>query len=242
MGSRKRIKQYLMLLLAIGVIAVAASGGGTFASFSAQVSNPGNTFASGTLFLHNTNGATTCTSESNSLNVNPGTGTGGNACAVVFNGIDLATTSSTSANIELHNAGTVNASDIKFRVNNCSVSSNQVNTGSSTTFGTAPVCGDFDISIQEKTSNTFATNAFCALGPGTLATACATPDNTVTFGTATSFANLQKDNGSGSATTADLAAGTSRYYTIRIDANPASGNNALQNRLISFDLDWQINS
>lgn len=242
MGSKKRIKQYLMLLMAIGVIAVAASGGGTFASFNAQVTNPGNTFASGTLFLHNVKGATTCTSESNSLNVNPGTGTGGDACAVVFNGINLATTTSTTANLELANAGTVNAQNIRFRVANCSVTDNSATTGSSTTFGTAPVCSDFDISIQEKTSGTFASNAFCALGPGTLATACATPDNTVTFATASSFANLQKDNGSGSATTADLAAGSSRFYTIRIDANPASGNNALQNRLVSFDLDWQINS
>lgn len=242
--GKKRMKQYLMLLMVIGVIAVAASGGGTFASFSAQVTNPGNTFASGTLFLHNTNGATTCTSESNSLNVNPGTGTGGNACAVVFNGIDLGTTTSTTANLALNNAGSVAAQNIKFRVNNCTVTDNSGVTGTGTTFGTAPTCGDFYITVQEKTDGTYATNSFCAFGPGTLATACAAPANTVTLASSQTagFADLSKDNGSGSAVAANLAAGSTRYYTIRIDANPPSGNNALQNRRVSFDLDWQINS
>lgn len=236
--GKKRTKQYLMLLMAIGVVAVAASGSGTFASFSAQVTNPGNTFASGTLYLHNSDGTTSCTSESNSLNVNPGTGTGGNACAVLFNGINLATTSSATANLALNNAGSVNAQNIKFEVNNCTVTTN----GGSTTFGTAPSCGDFYITIQEKTDGTYASNKFCAFGPGALAAACAAPANTVTLASsqAGGFANLSMDNGSGSATAANLAAGSTRYYTIRIDANPPSGNNALQNRKVSFDLDWQI--
>jgi predicted ribosomally synthesized peptide with SipW-like signal peptide len=238
--DNKRMKQYLMLLMVIGVIAAAASGSGTFASFSAQVTNPGNTFASGTLYLHDQSGSTTCTSESNSLNVNPGTGAGGtgDGCAVLFNGIDLATTTTSSANIALNNAGSVNAQNIKFRVNNCTVTTN----GGSTTFGTAPTCGDFYITIQEKTDGTYASNKFCAFGPGVLAAACAAPANTVTLASsqAGGFANLSMDNGSGSATPASLTAGSTRYYTIRIDANPPSGNNALQNRKVSFDLDWQI--
>jgi predicted ribosomally synthesized peptide with SipW-like signal peptide len=51
--SSKRVKQYLMLLTAIGLIAIASGGGsGTFASFTAEVHNPGNTFATGSLYLH----------------------------------------------------------------------------------------------------------------------------------------------------------------------------------------------
>lgn len=80
--SRKRIKQYLMLLLAIGVIAVVASGSGTFASFNAETQNSNNTFATGTLLLHNTaNGGTTCASESNSGNLNVTDPTG---CTTLF--------------------------------------------------------------------------------------------------------------------------------------------------------------
>lgn len=88
--SRKRVKQYLMLLMAIGVIAVAMTGGGTFASFTAEVANPGNTFNAGTLYLHDSvNGGTECTSESAANNSNvPGSVGGanpGNACNVLFN-------------------------------------------------------------------------------------------------------------------------------------------------------------
>jgi predicted ribosomally synthesized peptide with SipW-like signal peptide len=80
--SRKRIKQYLMLLLAVGVIAVVANGSGTFASFNAETQNNNNTFATGTLLLHNTaNGGTTCASESNSGNINVTDPTG---CQTLF--------------------------------------------------------------------------------------------------------------------------------------------------------------
>lgn len=69
--STKRVKQYLMLLTAIGLIAIASGGSGTFASFTAEVANPGNTFATGTLYLHDTaNNGTECTSESAPSNTN----------------------------------------------------------------------------------------------------------------------------------------------------------------------------
>jgi predicted ribosomally synthesized peptide with SipW-like signal peptide len=85
--GRKRIKQYLMLLLAIGVIAVAASGGGTFASFSAEVTNANNVFATGSLILNNTHGTTTCTSAINSgvSNNTNNLNSTGHDCATLFN-------------------------------------------------------------------------------------------------------------------------------------------------------------
>lgn len=87
--SRKRVKQYLMLLMAIGVIAVAMSGSGTFASFNAETANPGNTFNTGTLYLHDSvNGGTECTSESATNNSNVPAAVGGanpgNACDILF--------------------------------------------------------------------------------------------------------------------------------------------------------------
>jgi hypothetical protein len=70
----------------IGLVAIASGGGsGTFASFNAEVANNGNTFASGTLYLHDTNGSTTCASESSTSNSNLGTPfTANNGCAVLF--------------------------------------------------------------------------------------------------------------------------------------------------------------
>lgn len=236
--SRKRMKQYLMLLAAAGVIAVALSGPGTFASFSAQVTNPGNTFAAGTLFLHDTNGSTTCTSESGTLNVNPGDGSDGDTCAVLFDNVDLGGGTAT-ADLALANAGTIDASDLQFKVGNCTVGDNSANTGSSVVFGTAPTCGDLYLTVQETQSD-YSTHVFCAYGPGTLATDCAAPDNTATLADPTSLTDLQMDNGSGSATNATLASGLTRYYVITVDPAGVSNGNQLQNRAISFDLTWHI--
>lgn len=84
--SRKRIKQYLMLLTAVGVVAVAASGAGTFATFNAEVSNNNNTFTAGTLFLHDTANGTTCTSEEGTANANNGSSVTDttNGCSTLF--------------------------------------------------------------------------------------------------------------------------------------------------------------
>jgi hypothetical protein len=108
----KRIKQYLMLLLVIGIVSVAAGGNGTFASFTAETTNANNVFATGTLFLHNTpNGATTCTSESGANNVQN--------CTTLFNNVTVAPGTTTSAYLTLTNAGTLNAGGISFHRSSC---------------------------------------------------------------------------------------------------------------------------
>lgn len=247
--GRKRIKQYLTLLFAIGVIAVVANGGGTFASFNAQVTNPGNTFASGTLFLHDTTGGTTCKSESaNSANGGnntiDGTGTdfsGADVCKALFPSVDLSTAPPWTANLALNNAGTALASNVEFDVSNCTVSTNTA-TSSTVTFGTTPGCGDFYITIQQNQDGNFNSNSFCAYGPGTLATACLTPASSINLGSPSSLTPLQMDNGSGSATPATLAGGATKFYTISIAPNPAMTGNTLQNRLLTFDMDWQLST
>jgi hypothetical protein len=68
--SRTKTKRYLVLLAAVGLVAAALGGSGTFASFNAEVSNTGNTFASGTLVLNDNGGTTTCTSAGDAANQN----------------------------------------------------------------------------------------------------------------------------------------------------------------------------
>jgi predicted ribosomally synthesized peptide with SipW-like signal peptide len=111
--SKKRTKQYLMLLMVIGLVSVAAGGSGTFASFSAETTNSGNYFATGSLFLHNTHGATTCTSESASGNLN--NGTNGDTCSTLFT-VNITDGNPTFASLALKNAGTVNADGVKFKL------------------------------------------------------------------------------------------------------------------------------
>ena len=69
--SRKRTKQYLMLLMVVGLVSIAAGGSGTFASFTAETTNAGNYFATGTLILNDNGGTNTCTSAINSNNATP---------------------------------------------------------------------------------------------------------------------------------------------------------------------------
>jgi len=78
--SRKRTKQYLTLLMVIGLVSIAAGGSGTFASFNAEVANNGNYFATGTLVLNDNGGHNTCTSAVNNSNSN----TAGTGCDTLF--------------------------------------------------------------------------------------------------------------------------------------------------------------
>jgi hypothetical protein len=107
--SKTKTKRYLVLLAAIGLVAAALGGTGTFASFSAETTNAGNFFATGTLFLHNNGGTTTCKSETSPTNIQT------SGCDVLFSVAPLNdATNPNWAHLTLTNAGSVDAVDIKF--------------------------------------------------------------------------------------------------------------------------------
>lgn len=68
-------RRWLFLLLAAGLIALGA-GGGTFATFNAQTANPGNSFATGTLYLSDAVSSTACFSFTGTNNQNTTSPTG----------------------------------------------------------------------------------------------------------------------------------------------------------------------
>jgi predicted ribosomally synthesized peptide with SipW-like signal peptide len=120
--SRKHVKQYLMLLLAVGVIAVSLSGGGTFATFNAEVANPNNTFVTGTLYLHQTKSGT-CTSESaqsnSNLNNNSAGGVHlGDACDILFSGVS--STGYQQIGLDMKDAGTLDGDGLRISLGNTS--------------------------------------------------------------------------------------------------------------------------
>jgi hypothetical protein len=228
--SRKHLKQYLLLLMAIGVIAVAVSGGsGTFSSFSAQVTNANNAFVSGTLYLHDNGGSTTCTSESSSDNLST------TGCDTLFNNIDLTNAAGSTAHLTLSNAGSIPASDIQFQVGNCTVGTN----GGAATFGSAPTCGQMYLTIQETQSD-FSTNVYCAAGSASVA--CAAPSSGLNLSNAStgSFANLKTAGGANATFTKSGGATDTRYYVIKVVPGGVTQDNSLQNRKISFDMSWHI--
>jgi predicted ribosomally synthesized peptide with SipW-like signal peptide len=227
--SKKRIKQYLMLLTVIGLVSI-ASGSGTFASFSAQTTNAGNTFAAGTLFLHNlANGTTSCSSESQTtgnVNIDPA------GCGVLFTA-NLSQGAAT-AHLALTNAGSLASTDLLAGVPTCGWSKNN---GSSPTFISLPGdCSGADVTIQE-TQGDYTTNVYCAYGPSTTQPACDTPDNTATLGDMKT-ASQQLLTTAAAPTT--LAAGATRYYVITVDPSGVGTGNALQNLKLAFDMSWHI--
>jgi predicted ribosomally synthesized peptide with SipW-like signal peptide len=229
--SKKRIKQYLMLLTVIGLVSI-ASGSGTFATFSAQTTNSGNTFAAGTLFLHNVAGGTTCTSESQTtgpnFNIDP------TGCGVLFTA-DLSQ-GATTAHLALSNAGSISSSDLLAAVPTCTWSKNN---GASPTFISLPAdCSGVNVTIQETTTNSYAVDKYCAYGPSINAGVdCTTPDNTATLADMKT-ASQQLLTTAAAPTT--LTAGQTRYFVIKVDPSGVGTGNALQNLKLAFDMSWHI--
>jgi hypothetical protein len=235
--SKKRIKQYLMLLTVVGLVAISAGGGsGTFATFNAEVTNAGNTFAAGTLFLHDNGGATTCTSESASDNLAT------NNCDVLFS---FGTTTANNfdggaqtADLTLTNAGTIAASDVEFKVGSCVWAVANAG-GSATTFGSAPAdCAGLYLTIQE-TDNTFASNVYCAYGTDTAGT-CDAPSNSFTLDGPTALTTLLTTGAATADFTAFGGATDTRYYVITVDPSGLPTDNTMQNRKVTFSLTWHI--
>jgi hypothetical protein len=229
----KTTKRYLMLLSAVGLLAIAAGGAGTFASFDAEVTNAGNTFTSGTLFLHETpDGGTTCKSEGN---VTVSTTANHNDCTTPLFTYDLANPSQ-QAKLALNNAGSIDAAHVSFKISNCAWSDNFGVTSSHTTFISIPTdCSNVHLTIQQ-TGSTYLTNVFCAFNAN--ATACpAIGSATSTLNDATSFQNL---NTTGDVATT-LAAGGTSYYVMNVDPVVTGGNNnSLQNLKLTFDVTWHL--
>jgi len=161
--SRKRTKQYLMLLMVIGLVSIAAGGGGTFASFSAETTNAGNYFATGSLFLHDTaNNGTTCTSESASTNLNDGTN--GDTCDTIFT-VSATDAHAHYATLTLQNAGSINATGIKFDL--ASACSTAKVYESNTTLASGANAGDGTITVSTPMALAIPSGGWIYLNDGT---------------------------------------------------------------------------
>jgi predicted ribosomally synthesized peptide with SipW-like signal peptide len=120
--SSTKTKRYLMLLAAVGLVAAALGGTGTFASFTAQTTNAGNTFATGTLLLSNTVGAgSPCHSESNASNAA--------TCPAVFTVSSVGTSHEEHNTVTVSNTGTLTSGALTLTGSTCVPSTAVVATG-----------------------------------------------------------------------------------------------------------------
>ena len=105
--SRTKTKRYLVLLAAVGLVAAALGGTGTFATFTADVTNSNNTFQTGTLVLSDTvPSVSTCYS-------NNGAGNSGTCAAIVDTGLVLQKPGGwISGTVTIKNEGSLASSDL----------------------------------------------------------------------------------------------------------------------------------
>jgi predicted ribosomally synthesized peptide with SipW-like signal peptide len=214
--NRKRVKQYLLLLLAIGVIAVVATGSGTFASFSAETTNSGNTFATGTLVLKNSVGSTVCLSTGGGTT---DTNTNSTGCAKVIDVGAKVPGYSTTGTVDIKNDGSLNSSKLTFTPSSCTPG----NAAGETYHGTGDPCTVLDVYVQEVDGSS--NNVSCLYGGGT-ATACAFDDAKTLSGLSSAGANLGAIN-----------AGATRHFVVGLKLQSSAGN-TFQGRAASFDLTW----
>ena len=240
--SKKRFKQYLMLLTVVGLVAVAAGGGGTFASFNAEVTNAGNTFATGTLILSDkvTTG-TACYSNEAANNANAG-------CAVLLSTANLKTDSSENSYLTIKNEGTLASSNVKVFIPitqtgntlSCANATTGTFPGSDALLHTGDVCAQLKISIEEdSTANDSNTATTCLVGTevggvGADQHSC-DPTGGDNFAT---WYGLHNTAANAFDTGETLAAAGQRFYKVYMYL--PDENNTFQGRTATFDISWHV--
>jgi hypothetical protein len=222
----KKKKLVLSAFVLVGMFAIV--GAGTFATFNAQASNPGNVFADGTIVLGNKVGSgTTC------LSTGAGTVTDTNnnaSCSQLWNLTVRKPGDTGSANVTISNQGSLNASSLQVFTAACT----NADVATETYHGTGLPCGKIALTIQQYSDSGFTTPSACVYGGGT-ATTCAF-DTTKTLGTFQSSYNATSNGlviGSG------LASGASAYFKVSVQL-PSTADNTFQGRQATADFTWYI--
>jgi hypothetical protein len=227
-----KLSLHKKVLLSMGVVAGigALAGAGTFATFTAQTTNPTNTFANGTLVLSNTvDSGLACLSTGGG---NTDTNANG-ACDTAYALTVQAPGDSSTADITLENVGSLPASALKAFSGSCT----DADAAGENYHGTGSPCGKIQIYVQQYSDN-FTTESACLYG-GATGAVCDFSDVTKTL---TAFVTAHPNVGSGlSAGALDEAGGTAPTTWIRVGVMlPSDANNTFQGRSASLGLNWHI--
>jgi len=240
-----RTKKILISMLVLG--ALAAVGGGTYASFNAVTTNPGNTFQTGTILLANdknhTNANGTSCFSYGTLTAGEFTNGNSNACSTL---VTVASTKPsatvTTVVLDLKNVGSLNGT-LGMTTTCASTDTGPVASGNRS------LCDRLAIRIQEcatytngNTSCTTTSTTHCVYssnGADTLA-ACAAlgiPGAPGTAGSLTAMAALPA-----STTVATLNAATEVWYEIDIQLpdTGAGADNDVQGKTATFAFTWTL--
>lgn len=224
MNLRSKVLMSMGVLAGVGALA----GAGTFASFTAQTTNPSNTFADGTLVLSDkVNTGTAC------LSTGAGTSTDTNvnaACGAAFTLTVKKPGDSSTSNITLKNEGSIDGSTLKAFSPSCT----NADVSAETYHGTGLPCAAIQLYVQQYSDSAFTTASACLYG-GASGVTCDFSDTTKTLAT---YATAYPTSASGLSVGA-LSAGSSTYVKIGVKL-PSTADNTYQGRQASMDLSWHL--
>jgi hypothetical protein len=219
------------VLMSIGVVAGLGvlAGAGTFATFTAQTTNPDNTFANGTLVLSNTvDGGMACLSTGGGNTDSNANG----ACDTMFDLAVRAPGDSSTADLVLENVGSLAASALKVFSGSCTDS----DAADEDFHGTGSPCGAVQIYIQQYSDN-FTTESACLYG-GATGNVCDFSDTNKTL---TSFVTDHPNLAGGLAAGALEESGGADTTWIRIGVQlPSTAGNNMQGRAAALAFNWHI--
>ena len=212
------------VIVVVGLLTVV--GAGTFATFNARTTNPGNLFATGSLVLGNTktSGATCLSTAGGTTDANVN-----DACDQLFDLTVRKPGDSATARLSVANVGSVAASALRVFSARC----DDADVAAETYHGTGSPCGQVQLVIQRYSDATFSTPVECVYGGGTAST-CDFSDATKTLA---AFRAVHADAASGRTVGTGLAAGATRHLEVRL-LLPVTADNSLQGRQATVDLTW----
>ena len=215
----------LALSAAVVLAGLAMLGAGTFATFNAEASNAGNTFATGTIVLSNTVGTgNACLSTAGgntNTNANPN-------CDALFNLAVQKPGATGQADLVIKNDGSLDASSFGLYSSLCTAG----NASNENYHGTGDPCGELQLTVQQWSDASHTTPVACVYGGGTGATCQFAGTKTLA-----DFATNHGSSNSAVAIGSGLAAGTSEYFTVSVQL-PSSAGNQFQGRQASIDFSW----
>ena len=220
------------VLLSMGVVAGigALAGAGTFATFTAQTTNPGNTFANGTLVLSNTvNTGSACLSTGGgTTDVN-----NNGSCDVAFDLSVQKPGDSDTENITLQNVGSLAASVLS-TFGTCT----DGDSANETYHGTGNPCSEVQFYVQQYSDSNRTTPSACLYGGAVVANTCDFSDTSKTLRT---FVTAHPNVGSGLSAGSLAAAGGADKTWITIGVKlPSTADNTFQGRAATLALSWHI--
>ncbi|HVW33488.1 MAG TPA: hypothetical protein VHL53_13190 [Acidimicrobiia bacterium] len=222
------------VLLSIGVVAgiAALAGAGTFATFTAQTSNPTNTFANGTLVLSNqVGGNTACLSTGGGT-----TDVNDHTCDTLFSLSVKAPGDSSTADLTLKNEGSLGASALEVFSAACT----DANAAGENFHGTGSPCGKVQFYVQQYSDDTFTTPSACLYGGSPDAgVSCDFSDAAKTL---SAFVSAYPDVDHGlDAGPLTKVSGAAPSTWIRVGVKlPDDADNTYQGRSASLALNWHI--